>query len=47
LFFFCPACRKILKPQPDLLYEDRNGTGVFKNCIVGRYATNWGKEVLL
>uniref|UniRef100_A0A383VC43 Sulfatase N-terminal domain-containing protein n=1 Tax=Tetradesmus obliquus TaxID=3088 RepID=A0A383VC43_TETOB len=29
--------RKVLKPQPDLLYQDRNGTGVFKNCIVGRW----------
>jgi hypothetical protein len=31
------SCRQVLKPQSDLLYEDKNGTAVFKNCVVGRW----------
>jgi hypothetical protein len=31
------ARREVLKPQPDLLYEDKDGTAVFKDCIVGRW----------
>jgi hypothetical protein len=36
------TCREVLKPQPELLYEDKDGTAVFKDCIVGRWKEyNW------